>query len=205
MQCWIRYIHNYYWSVSSKINWWSARLFSLDEEASFGVSMTCRESLGRTLGLPACSTLDLIQRRTPCELRDPQDTRALQAVASVSGELEVGQNESYTYCKWKWQIIVLQTYGHDPHHKLLSHKTLAIYWRKQLISLYGGNGHHWSIFNWWSTVFHVYLPVHISCRHEFYSFGTRDQNWKNNMFREYDKWISTCADFMMTRRSLSVE
>ena len=59
------------------------------ESTSFSVSMSCREDLARTSDLPTCSTLDLFRRRAPCELRDPQDTRALYAVVSVSGDRKV--------------------------------------------------------------------------------------------------------------------
>ena len=77
------------------------------ESTSFSVSMSCREDLARISDLPACSTLDLFRRRAPCELRDPQDTRALYAVVSVSGgrKLHVGLNGILHYIAI-WNLLI---------------------------------------------------------------------------------------------------
>ena len=68
----------------------------LTEPTNFALSKSCRENLAKTAGLPTCSTLDLLSRRDPCELRDPQDTRALYAIADISGDMEVWSNDVTT-------------------------------------------------------------------------------------------------------------
>ena len=61
----------------------------LTARTDFVVPLDCREDLARTPDLPACGDLDLTYRRLPCQLREPADTRALYAVAAVSGNIEV--------------------------------------------------------------------------------------------------------------------
>ena len=77
----------------------------LTEPTNFALSISCRENLAKTSGLPACSTLDLLSRHDPCELRDPQDTRALYAIADISGDLEVGSDDVTTWKHFSHYII----------------------------------------------------------------------------------------------------
>ena len=56
---------------------------------SFSVPVLCRKDLARIKGLPGCGQVDLNRVRPPCELREPQDTKMLRSVASVSGTSEV--------------------------------------------------------------------------------------------------------------------
>ena len=72
---------------------------------SFSVSLSCREDLAKTSELPACSTLDLFRRRAPCELRDPQDTRALFDATSVSGDQKVHVGLNGFQSKWTWMFL----------------------------------------------------------------------------------------------------
>ena len=58
-------------------------------ERSFTVSLSCRDSLVRTSGSPACSTVDFDQEQHVCELRTVADTKALSYVARIVGAVEV--------------------------------------------------------------------------------------------------------------------
>ena len=56
---------------------------------SFTVSPSCRDSLARTSGSRACSTVDLDRDLPVCELRTLTDTKALGYFASLAGAAKV--------------------------------------------------------------------------------------------------------------------
>ena len=57
--------------------------------SSFAVSLACRNSLARTSGSPACSTVDFDQDWPVCELRTSIDTTSLSTVVKIVGAVEV--------------------------------------------------------------------------------------------------------------------
>ena len=68
----------------------------LKARTNFVVPLKCREDLARTPDLPSCSDLDLTYRRPPCQLKEPADTRALNAVAALSGDTKVSKCKQYS-------------------------------------------------------------------------------------------------------------
>ena len=56
---------------------------------SLTVPLACRDSLARTPGSPACSTVDFNMDWPVCEILTHADTTALRHTAKLSGSLEV--------------------------------------------------------------------------------------------------------------------
>ena len=56
---------------------------------SFTVSLSCRDSLARTVGSPVCSTVDFNQDLPICELKTPSDTKYLGSMVKIVGAIMV--------------------------------------------------------------------------------------------------------------------
>ena len=67
---------------------------------SFTVSLACRDSLARTSGTPACSTVDVNQDLPVCELRTPSDMKYMASVVKIAGAIWVIISNTYIRLIW---------------------------------------------------------------------------------------------------------